>query len=107
MEKVSFINLTPHKIFEVNTGLEIEPSGKIARVAVQYTEVDRIENIPLYKAEYGSVENLPAPTPNVIYIVSGMVKAHPDVVNRKDVVAPGNLVRDEEGKPVGCDGFKL
>jgi hypothetical protein len=26
---------------------------------------------------------------------------------RKDLLAPGELVRDEAGKPTGCRGFKV
>ena len=39
----------------------------------------------------------------VILIVSTLVKnASPD---RKDLVSPGELIRNEAGQPVGCKGF--
>jgi len=107
MEKIVFINLTPHIIKEVNTGLEIPPSGTVARVSVTYTKVDEINGIPVFQRTYGDVVNLPDPTPNTIYIVSGMVNAVPEIANRNDVVSPGELVRDSEGKPIGCNGFSL
>lgn len=102
----NFINLTPHVIVEVVTGSRIEPDGSIARVSVQYVAKGDIGGIPLYVAEYGDIEGLPAPKPDTIYIVSGMVLAAL-AGTRSDVVAPGDLVRDEAGNPIGCKGFKI
>lgn len=104
---MEYINLTPHKIKEVVTGLEIEPSGEIARVSVQYEPAGEAGGVPLFAAKYGEVDGIPAPQLGVIYIVSGMVKSHPAVAGRDDVVAPGDLVRDENGQPIGCRGFKV
>lgn len=60
--------------------------------------------IELYKPTYGEVMGLPEPQPNTVYVVSGMVNAAtPD---RSDVVSPGDHVRDGEGKPIGCIGFR-
>ena len=101
---IKYVNLTPHKIKEVNSGMEIEPSGVVARVAVNYKLAATYEDVPFYTAEYGKVENIPEPQNDVYYIVSGLVF---EATDRKDVIAPGNLVRDEQGRPVGCDGFKI
>ena len=38
-----------------------------------------------------------------VFIVSGMVAA---MVERDDVMSPGPLLRDEEGRPIGCKGLK-
>jgi hypothetical protein len=102
---MKLVNLTQHTINEVVTGQAFEPSGQIARVTVEYTVASSIGDIPLYTATYGDIEGLPDPVDGVTYIVSGMVKAA--VPERGDVVSPGNLVRDENGKPIGCDGFKI
>lgn len=98
------INLTPHTINEVETGETFPPSGSVARVEATYNQVGMLENIRLFKVEYGEIEGLPEPEDGIVYIVSGMVKAATD---RVDVVAPGELVRDESGKPIGCRGFKI
>ena len=102
---MNFINLTPHRINEVETGRSFEPSGEVARVAVTMEPAGDIDNVPVFHASYGEVENLPGPAEGTTYIVSGLVLAAID--GRTDVVAPGDLVRDDAGKPVGCRGFKL
>ena len=106
MNRFEFVNLTPHRIDEVSTGRSFEPSGDVARVGVEYIKAGEINGIPVYEARYGSVEGLPEPRPGKVFIVSGMVLSHPRVSARTDVVAPGELVRDESGKPTGCQGFK-
>ena len=102
---MKFVNLTPHTINEVETGRSFEPSGEVARVAVAMEPAGEIDDVPVFIARYGEVENLPAPTEGIVYIVSGLVLAA--INGRSDVVAPGDLVRDEAGKPVGCRGFKI
>jgi hypothetical protein len=84
--------------------LEIEPSGQVARVSGQYTIKAHVIDIPVYDAKYGEVEGLPEPEDGVFYIVSGMVKAA--VPDREDVFSPGELIRDENGRPIGCRGLK-
>ena len=104
MEAV-FVNLTPHAINEVVSGQSFAPSGDVARVATTMVDAGGIEGIPLFRAEYGEVEGLPTPKyDGTVYIVSGMVLAV--VKDRTDCVAPGELVRDDSGKPIGCKGFK-
>ncbi len=101
---MNFINLTPHRINETTTGKSFDPSGDVARVACNMTENGSIEDIPVFVAVYGEVEGLPSPVENTTYIVSGLVQSA--VKDRSDVVSPGELVRDEAGKPIGCRGFK-
>ena len=103
---MKFINLTAHTINEVITGLQIKPSGIVARVA-QVTDTVAMHNgTPIYSTEFGDLLGLPEPREGIVYIVSAMalngVPAH-----RTDVVSPGNLKRDEAGQPVGCVGFRV
>jgi hypothetical protein len=101
-----FVNLTPHAINEVTSGRTFEPSGEVARVATEMKDAGGVDGIPFFRAVYGEVEGLPAPKyDGTVYIVSGMVLAA--ISDRTDCVAPGELVRDENGKPVGCRGFKV
>ncbi len=100
------INLTPHTITEVTTGISYEPSGIVCRMDTA-TELDySIDGLPVYKTKYGKLQGLPEPQENVWYIVSGLCLNSPEIVGRKDVLAPGNLVRNENGQPVGCRGFR-
>jgi hypothetical protein len=101
---LTFINLTPHSLV-VHSGhsrLTIFPSGKIARVAAVRTDCDPIGGVETSAVSYGKVTGLPAPVEGVFYIVSGMVAA---AAPRPDVLSPGELVRDENGRPVGCKGL--
>lgn len=102
---VKFVNLTPHEIMETTTGLRFPSSGLLARVSVEYMKNGEINGIPLFEAQYGEVEGLPEPKRGTVYIVSSLVL---DAVKgkRDDIVAPGELVRNEEGQPIGCLGFK-
>ena len=78
-----FVNLTPH-VLNVHT--------------------DDDGNIELYAVKYGDISGLPDPQPNVVYVTSGLVNAA--LPDRPDVVSPGDHVRDEAGKPIGCVGFR-
>ena len=107
---MKFINLTPHVLnISTPTGMiNLPPDGTVARVAVERKLATTISGIPAYRTAYGAVEGLPAPIEGTIFIVSAMVRNHPDIVfNRMDVASPGALIRDSEGKVVGCDGIDL
>ena len=106
---MKIINLTPHPINLVsNDGRlidTIEPSGNVARISVQHETVGELCNVPLVKSVYGEIEGLPEPIEGVWYIVSGMVKSA--LPERKDLVVPAQLVRDDSGNVVGCAAFSV
>jgi hypothetical protein len=82
----------------------IEPDETPARVEVHEKPIsvagDVYRGIPLSVVDYGDVTGLPAPVLGTIYIVSYMVRmACPD---RYDLASPGELVRDKDGRPIGC-----
>jgi len=114
------VNLTPHAIH-----LYITPAGAFANPCViksdgiaRATEiVEPLEalhwcvfgdcgmhdNVQLVRKRFGSVEGLPDPMPSVAYIVSQVVAdACPD---RDDLLVPHDMVRDEQGRIIGCRGF--
>ena len=74
---MTIVNLTPHTLnFVFNeTKIDIEPSGSIARVSAKDTPMNPINGIPVFKTEYGEIENLPAPCEGKIYVVSSLVAA--------------------------------
>lgn len=114
--ELNLVNLTPHelKIHNGDIVLTLPPSGKVARVASNSTLVNSFvtnENgknvtVNVYDTSYGEVVNLPPyrPSDMVMYVVSGMVNSA--VPNRHDVCSPGELIRDENGRPVGCRGLR-
>ena len=102
---MELINLTPH-ILNIHTPSGVEnlpPSGQVARVDSESTPAAPIGGIPTFKEEGGQVTGLPEPREGVVFITSLRVS---DEVCREDVVSPGHLVRDENGRPVGCRGLR-
>ena len=107
---MTFVNLTPHTITVVldNTSVAFDASGNVARVSTSRVSGPTLKaygdsvSIQTSRVEFGAVEGLPDPVDGTVYIVSGMVAAR---VNRPDVFAPGELVRDANGQPIGCKGL--
>ena len=103
--KKEFRNLTPHKIV-LNSGVEYAPTGVVARVSNTFTEADANG---ICSVDYGTVEGLPDPQPNVCYIVSAMVLAAAKAFGRYDCVAPAtghpDCVRNDKGQIVSVPCF--
>lgn len=103
----SLINLTPHPIHicgsDGNVIRTIQPEKVPARVASKTIQAAPVDGIPVTITEFGSVEGLPEPAADVVYIVSMLVQqALPERTDllRPDT-GPANVVRDAEGKIVG------
>ena len=101
-------NLTPHAINILNDNNEvivtIEPSGIIARAAQTKELVEELcvdgMTIPVYKSEFGKVENLPEQEKDTIFVVSALTAQA--CKGRPDVYITDNPVRDEQGRIIGC-----
>ena len=104
---MQFVNLTPHRINVFDQSEEevisIEPSGQVARVETHQKEVGTLDGVPIFEQKVGEVKGLPEPEEEVIYITSSFVEGE---VSREDVYSPGNLLRDDNGRPVGAIGLK-
>ena len=118
MSEILLVNLTPHAVLYDGGCVDgdgrrdqealLPPDGRVARVGIESRQEKPLQygaiGIPIRSTVPGKVEGLPPPANGTIYVVSGMVLAAiPD--DRRDVVAPGELVRDDQGRPVGCLGF--
>lgn len=106
---VKIVNLTPHQVDVLVPDwgtLSIPASGKIARCAQTEKKAGKLAGlIDVTEQTFGDVEGLPAAEPDTFLIVSRLVKsACPD---RGDCLCPGPLVRDADGKVVGCRGLSL
>jgi hypothetical protein len=101
---VTLVNLTPHTVTVV--GLTIPPSGTVARCCEVSESRGTIEAggtiVPLVAKRFGEVENLPEPAANTIYIVSALAAQAAWAAGRRDVVCPGDPVRDAEGRIIGA-----
>lgn len=108
---MNIINLTPHAIV-VRTQDEdktFAPSGTVARIQdLNPVDGPLFNGIPTVSFGRGYVIDLPEPTPDTFFIVSGMVfDAVPD--HRTDVVAPftgATAIRNEKGHIVAVTQFR-
>jgi hypothetical protein len=108
---MQLINLTPHALtIEALDGstLTLPPSGTVARLRVDRQTRTPLEvdgrSVGLSCPTLRGPVNLPDPeqAPGTIYVVSTLVA---DAVKRPDVMSPGELLRDDEGRPLRCRGL--
>lgn len=110
---IRYINLTPHALYVKDMSGEyitILPDAEgPARVIYDRLppEQVRIGGSEVAVAVAGPVREivgLPEPQPDIVFIVA---KAVADAAprHRGDLMSPGRLLRDAEGKVVGCDGL--
>ena len=99
-------NLTPHEInIYIRRGVceevvSIPPSFPTPRVTEVSSPLGTIQGAALVQSTYGPVVDLPPRKGGVWLIVSAMVAGAAS--DRTDLVSPGDLVRDERGRIVGC-----
>jgi hypothetical protein len=103
-------NLTPHGVRVVSpdtSSITFPPDGLVARVSQTTAVVDTARiygvDIPIHTVSYGKVEDLPEESEGVLLLVSAMVRSA--LPSRKDLVSPGELVRDAKGVILGCTSF--
>lgn len=108
------VNLTQHELTIFSSGeilMRIPPSGKVARLAEQSQQVGQIflegetDFVPLIVTDYSETLDLPPPEEGVLYFVSLMVLKENE--HRKDLLAPGEQVRDTSGRIVGIKSFQI
>lgn len=108
---MTIINLTPHAVVIYdNDGKTIlatvQPSGEVARVSMTRQQVGHVTgtDIPIFISASGDVTGVPDPQAGKIYLVSALVRLA--LKGRRDVLSPGELIRNEAGQPVGCRGLE-
>jgi hypothetical protein len=125
-KNMNIVNLTPHSITILNEAKEIvqvvSRSGKVARLDINKELIPAQKEgyfnhkIPFFFTKYGipylvkldeegnEIERcqLPGQKEGIIYIVPGLFRAS---CPRDDLWQPGELVRDNEGRPIGCVGL--
>jgi hypothetical protein len=99
---MKLLNFTPHMI-DIN-GRKF-PSAGVARVACRNEPFRTVDGIDFVRQEFGQIEGLPDEAMDTVYIVSALVKAA--AADRSDLVSPGDLVRDSEGRVVGCKNLAV
>jgi hypothetical protein len=112
---VKLVNCTPHPINLVTDEGEIviPPSGDVARVSCSFAQIATLTveglAVPLLTSNpcEGGLQGLPQPQSNTMYVVSAATAAEAKLSGRHDCVSPAELVRDSEGKIVGCKSLLL
>ena len=97
---VKIINCTPHTLNL--PGMEIAPSGILPRVAEVKTAVGEVNGIPVVSKAFGSIQDLPPQKYGNILVVSALAAQAAWALGRSDVMCPGDPIRDEAGKIIGC-----
>lgn len=110
---MSIINLTPHTINilrekdgKYHEVAKVIPSGQVAHLEVtrkvSAAPITGAARVTFFRSTFGNPIGLPDRKENTIYIVSSLFRSGCD---REDLWAPGKLIRDEEGRPIGCLGL--
>lgn len=94
-------NLTAFDVTIVGGDEEIviPASGFVAACVYKLTEVKGVNDIPVVRAMFSSVDGLPAPSDGVAYIVNRNVAKN--VPDREDLFYPSDPVRNIDGEIVG------
>lgn len=108
---MKFFNLTPHAVNLMDDENRIiatfTPAGIVARAKQVNTLVETVDAngvpIKVYRAEYGTIENLPEPKEGCAYLVSALTAQA--AKGRNDIYVTMDPVRDEQGRIVGCRAF--
>lgn len=96
-------NWTPHDVNVLGEdGMLIRsiPSNGVARLKVSVVWETDIGGVPISRCEFGEPENLPEQQTGIFLIVSQLVKAA--LPQRTDLLVPAELVRDSDGRIIGC-----
>lgn len=98
-DKPKILNLTPHPI-DFSSGLRILPEpAPYPRVAELELVRQHLDHFDLVALSPGRVTGLPDPSPGTLLITSRPVAM---AARRPDVVCPHDLIRDAQGRIIGC-----
>lgn len=93
-------NFTPHQINI--EGREPIASEGIARCTEISKTVDNFDGIDIIEKKFGELIDLPEPEKDVIYVVSIITATAAKALGRNDCYIPGEVIRDEQGRVIGC-----
>lgn len=102
------VNCTPHQVVVHNSDgdkVVFEPSGIVPRVSMSRTLLYKLEGVEIFATRYGDAVDMPKVVPGTSYIVSNMTAAA--CSDRRDLLTPGDPIRDEEGRIIGCLGLNV
>ena len=98
-------NFTPH---DINIeGQEPIKSEGIIRCKEIVDIVGEHAGVTLIKKTFGGLEGLPAPEEGTLFVVNIVAAAAAKEIGRTDCVVPGEIIRDDEGKIIGCKNLAI
>lgn len=106
IDGATLLNATPHPLNIVQRDgsvLTLEASGICPRCSSTDIIDQSIGLIEITRQTLGRVEGLPDPVPGLYFIVSRLVASA--AAGRNDLLVPGSLIRDDQGRVVGCKGL--
>ena len=99
-------NLTTHvvSVYDEHRNFlaDIPPSNVLARYDIDDSEQYEVAGLPVVRKVFKELRGLPEPEEGVYYIVPSLIAQR---VRRKDILAPGLLIRGDNGIPKGCIGL--
>jgi len=108
---MKIINLTPHALNIYDSAGDlvetVKPSGVVARASMTRYLEKKVGAIELYCTYFGEPSVIGAPEPGSIYVVSGLYLQCVRTQGKSDagLYTPGEAVRDEAGRVIGCVGL--
>lgn len=99
-----FVNLCPH-VMHLPNGESLPAAETPARCAEVDEPWGSWNGVPLIMRQYTEVTALPAQQPDVMLIVSLIVRNA--LPHRQDLCSPGTLIRDAEGNIIGCKNMAV
>lgn len=110
MKKIK--NLTPHAIYIIGENDEVVAmfqSEGIARAEQKDEPAGELNGIPLVKTTFGEPVGLPEPEADTYLIVSLATANAAKAAGRttKDLLLTSGVVRDEQGRIIGCKTFAV
>lgn len=110
---VRYINLTPHalNVKALDGGFitilpDAEGPARVIydRLPPEQVTIGGSEVAVAVAGPVKEIIGLPDPQPDIVFIVAKAV-ADAAPAHRGDLMSPGRLIRDEDGKVIGCDGL--
>ena len=103
------VNLTPHEITVYKDGVVALtlPSEGVARADSKSVIIDSVNGIDITRVIFGEPIDLPEPEDDTFYVVSRITIESAATSGRTtdDLLTTDRLVRDENGRVIGCESF--